>query len=147
MVCLWVMSVPLAIRADVAGHPRVIDGDTLDFGGVRVRLDGMDAYERNQLCGAHRCGQMAQSALTALIGDARVRCDATGTDRYRRMLAICRVGGRDLGQAMVQAGYAVVDPRFSQRYKPDEEAAIRAGRGLWPLRPQSPAAHRQAMRR
>ena len=36
----------------VAGSARVIDGDTLDVGGVRIRLHGIDAPESGQSCRA-----------------------------------------------------------------------------------------------
>ena len=42
------------------GIGRVVDGDTLDVGPVRVRLHGIDAFERDQMCdgprGAWACG-------------------------------------------------------------------------------------------
>ena len=36
--------------ADVAGIPTVIDGDTLEVHGRRIRLHGIDAPESRQLC-------------------------------------------------------------------------------------------------
>src|SRR5687767_8406773 len=39
-----------AASADLAGPVRVIDGDTLDVGGTRVRLHGVDAPESAQMC-------------------------------------------------------------------------------------------------
>ena len=37
-------------RDDISGVPRVIDGDTLDIGGIRVRLFGIDVPEHGQIC-------------------------------------------------------------------------------------------------
>ena len=39
-----------AQAADLAGLPRVVDGDTLVIGGTRVRLVGIDAPETDQFC-------------------------------------------------------------------------------------------------
>ena len=43
---------PVAL-ADITGQPRVIDGDTLEIDGQRIRLHGIDAPETRQLlCGS-----------------------------------------------------------------------------------------------
>ena len=51
----------------LTGPARVIDGDTLDMGGVRIRLHGIDAPESEQSCrvGGNRwsCGREATRAL------------------------------------------------------------------------------------
>ena len=39
----------------ISGKPRVVDGDSLKFGSVSVRLHGIDAPETNQTCFAQRC--------------------------------------------------------------------------------------------
>lgn len=56
---------------DLIGRVSVIDGDTLEMRGERIRLWGVDAFESRQLCqrpgGAYRCGQVAANALDAWL--------------------------------------------------------------------------------
>ena len=39
-----------ALAEDIVGRAKIIDGDTLDINGSRVRLNGIDAPEKAQLC-------------------------------------------------------------------------------------------------
>ncbi len=47
----------------------MVDGDTLDFGGTRVRLFGVDAPESKQTCtkqaSAYQCGRRAGTFVLA----------------------------------------------------------------------------------
>ena len=36
--------------ADITGKPRIIDGDTIEIAGERIRLHGIDAPESKQTC-------------------------------------------------------------------------------------------------
>ena len=57
--------------ADVTGIASVIDGDTLEIHGQRIRLHGIDAPESHQLCRLDgepwQCGKNATNALTAAL--------------------------------------------------------------------------------
>lgn len=123
--------------ADLIGRATVIDGDTIEIHGQRVRLEGIDAPESSQTCRDReagvdvRCGQRASLWLADLIGTSPVSCTDAGRDRYGRMLAHCAVGGRDLGAAMVEAGWALAFVRYSREYEPQEKAARTAKAGLW----------------
>ena len=53
--------------ADVTGPARVIDGDTLQIQGERIRLHGIDAPESRQLCFiAGKPWQFGKDAANAL---------------------------------------------------------------------------------
>ncbi len=142
VVSLLLAASPVPLR----GTAQVIDGDTLDLAGVRVRLSGIDAPELRQTCtraGQQRpCGREARDALSALLAGARVSCAGQARDRYGRLLARCDVAGADVGAVMVQDGMAIASRRHSMDYVALEQAAERAGRGIWQGEMQDPAAFR-----
>lgn len=140
---------PLADEAKaqiIYGHPSVTDGDTLDFGGSRVRLFGIDAPERSQTCqrvaGPWECGADATEMLAGLIAGQQVNCEQRDTDRYGRPVAICSAGGIDLSEAMARAGYAIALEQFGTDYFPAAEQARNARLGIWEGTFQTPAEYR-----
>ena len=57
-----------AFAGDLVGHASVVDGDTLEIQGTRVRIFGIDAPESDQLCRndeslRYRCGAKAANEL------------------------------------------------------------------------------------
>jgi endonuclease YncB( thermonuclease family) len=120
----------------IVGPASVIDGDTLEIHGQRIRLHGIDAPETEQTCkddrgGKYRCGQRSALALSNKIGKQPVTCEPRGTDRYQRLVAICRAGGEDLGAWSASGGWAIAFRRYSPDYVRQEDAAREAKRGLW----------------
>lgn len=129
---------PPTFAADITGKARVIDGDTIEILGQRIRLHGIDTPESKQTCQANgkawQCGQEATFALAEAIGRSWVECERKDTDRYGRMVAVCRVGGpkgRDLNAYMVAEGWALAYRKYSKNYVKQEDAARTAGKGLW----------------
>src|SRR5918993_2924814 len=120
----------------LAGRATVIDGDTIEIRGERVRLFGVDAPESGQHCTdsegkSYRCGQKAALALDSRIGNGIVTCQVQDTDRYGRKVAVCRVFGEDLAAGMVGLGWALAYRAFSVRYVPAEQLAQQRKAGLW----------------
>jgi endonuclease YncB( thermonuclease family) len=110
--------------ADLAGPPRVVDGDTLELAGQRVRLLGVDAPELDQVCQRagqeYHCGKVARAALWALVG-LDVRCTPAGATPARDVvLATCSAGEVDLNESMVRSGWALADPRADRYLAPLE---------------------------
>jgi endonuclease YncB( thermonuclease family) len=100
----------------IAGRASVIDADTLEIHGERIRLLDVDAPESAQYCfrssadletGAWPCGRRAALALSDWIGQQTVTCDAAKKDRYRRWLARCEVAGQDMGEWLASNGWVV----------------------------------------
>jgi endonuclease YncB( thermonuclease family) len=135
--------------AAVSGRAKVIDGDSIEIDGERVRLFGIDAPEGRQQCrdGAGRtyaCGRVAARALYAAIGGRRVSCAPVDHDRYDREVAICTVEGRDLGDIMVRSGNALDYTQHSKgRYAVAEREARSAKRGIWVGQFEDPSAWRR----
>jgi endonuclease YncB( thermonuclease family) len=119
------------------GYAQVIDGDTIDLAGTRIRLHGIDAPEATQTCTMgtqlYPCGHLATRALADLVRGQPIRCDPLGLDRYRRTVARCVIErtGQDIEAQMVRQGYAVAYTRFSYDYVADELVARAARRGIW----------------
>lgn len=120
----------------ISGRASVIDGDTLDIHGRRIRLHGIDAPESGQFCrdqrgDDYRCGQYAALALSDKIGARTVSCEQTDIDRYGRIVAVCWAGGIDLNGWLVREGWAVAYRRYSGDYIWAEAEARSARRGIW----------------
>ena len=126
-----------AAEEAIVGAASVIDGDTIEIHGTRIRLHGIDAPESRQECnradGAPwRCGQQAALALS----DAYRTCGRAL--RIRAAVIATAVsspsaskGSEDLNRWMVASGWAVAYRKYALDYVPDEERAHRAGVGIW----------------
>ena len=119
----------------LSGPARVIDGDTIDIAGNRIRLEGIDAPEAGQTCQNARaetwdCGNAATRLLVAMTEHRNVDCKVTGLDKYGRVLAVCSVGGVDINAEMVKRGYAWAFVKYSKLYVAEEDVAHQAGLGI-----------------
>jgi endonuclease YncB( thermonuclease family) len=143
--------VPSAAFADIVGRASVVDGDTIEIHGQRIRLHGIDAPEKGQPCfdarGEHyRCGQIAAIALDAFIGASPVQCREREVDRYGRTVADCSVRGEDIELWLVKNGHAMAYRRYSGAYIGAEQEARNAKRGIWAGEAQPPWEWRHSRR-
>jgi endonuclease YncB( thermonuclease family) len=135
MLAVLIIVMPTLALADVTGPARVIDGDTIELAGERIRQHGIDAPERDQPCRrnevAYLRGVAAAGALSEWLDGEAVTCREQDRDRYGRVVAVCYVSGEDVNAAMVRDGWALAYRRYSTDYVNEEDEARAAGVGLW----------------
>ena len=144
---------PATIPPDgiIAGPARIIDGDTIDIAGTRIRLEGIDAPEAGQTCETASgeswdCGTEATRFMVSMTEGREVACRALGLDKYGRLLATCFAGDLDVNAEMVRHGYAWAFVRYSQVYVAEESSARAANAGIW-QGPAQPAWEYRAAQR
>ena len=134
MVAMMIVA-PATALSEPTGPARVVDGDTMEISGQRIRLYGIDTPEAKQTCQREGvtwlCGAEATKTLKELIGSSDVSCTKRDQDRYGRIVAVCHTKGRDLNAAMVLSGMAVAYRKYSTDYVVQEARAKAARRGLW----------------
>lgn len=95
LIAVWMLAPPAL--AEITGTATVIDGNTLEIAGQRIRLHGIDAPESGQNClvglEVWLCGEAAAHALENFIGASPVTCQEHGVDRSGRTIAACTVRG------------------------------------------------------
>lgn len=104
----------MASRAAVHATPaavRVIDGDTFDYGGMRVRVADIDTPEVHGRCADEiALAARATRRMRALLNEGPFELHrlASGRDedRYGRKLRIVTRGGRSIGDQLVSEGLA-----------------------------------------
>ena len=85
----------------------VVDGDTFWLEGEKIRISNIDAPELEARCSSERrLAVAATRRLAELLGGGELQIRREGTDRYDRMLATIRIGGRDVGDQLVADGLA-----------------------------------------
>ena len=80
----------------VSGLAWIVDGDTLEVNGTKVRLHGIDAPERGQWCKnakrkLYQCGEKSTKALKKITRGENVTCSISGRDRYGRLVGTCYI--------------------------------------------------------
>ena len=120
---------------EITGQARVIDGDTVEVAGERIRLFGIDAPESKQTCEVigsdWACGRAAKAVLTDALVGREVTCKGKSHDRYGRLIAKCYLDGEDINARMVREGWALAYRKYSSEYVPQEMQARAASAGMW----------------
>ncbi len=154
LAILMLALVPSPALADdpITGTASIIDADTLEIAGTRIRLNGVDAIEDDQRCTREGepwdCAAEGVKALDAKIAKREVACVPSGKDRYGRTLAICTANGDpvSLNEWLVCQGWAVAFRRYSKQFIPCEDQARKAKLGIWSGEFMMPEQWRRQMR-
>jgi endonuclease YncB( thermonuclease family) len=101
----------------------VRDGDTIEVGGIAIRLNGISAPEQRQPYGPD-----ATAFMGWLVMEKEVTCKLNGERNRDRLIGICYLDGVDIGEAIIREGLARDCPRYSDgRYAKAEKEANRTG--------------------
>ncbi len=135
-LCFVLMLPQMVLAADrPTGTVRVVDADTWDVGGVRIRLSGIDAPELDQTCrdaqGVEwRCGAWATQVARQRFDGRPAFCEPVDRDRYGSVVARCYVAGSDAALTLVEDGLAFAYRKYSREYVPIEQRAAKEKKGL-----------------
>jgi endonuclease YncB( thermonuclease family) len=113
-------------RAPIICHGYAFRGKSRLPGDLKVRRPGVSPPTENQKAQGHRsqrqpralrreaaqCGAKAANDLDAFIASRPVNCLPISLDRYGRTVAMCLVGGADLGDWLVRDGLALDWPNI-----------------------------------
>ena len=124
-----------AFTADI----RVIDADSIELGGVKIRLFGIDAPEITQECEdtngqMYACGKHSTGALKGLIeamSKNTIACNYNGKDTFGRFLGECSIGNININEWLVENGWALAYLKYSKKYIKNENIAKRNRAGIW----------------
>ena len=117
----------------------VVDGDTVHYGRLKIRLCGIQAPEKY----APRPYKMTTKMLRQIIGRKKIHAHIMTTDKYKRKVAVLFIAGDKIisvNERMVRRGGAKHYRRFSQSCEPliprarldaAEARAKKSRKGIW----------------
>ena len=136
----------LSFNSEVrANNLRIIDGDTIELNGEKIRFSGIDTPETKpkQICTLDNieifCGNLASIVLKEKIGNEIVSCEREPEkDFFGRTLGECFINDESLSKFLVRNGYAFAFIKYSKKYVEDEKYAKENNLGLWVMKFEYP---------
>ena len=130
---------------EIKGIATVIDGDTIKINKKKIRLFGIDAPEKEQICKKvylsffifnfqkdYKCGEKSTLALLEKIKGKKIQCVfEKNKDRYKRNIGTCYIKNQDINKWLVKNGYALAYKRYSKKYVLEEQYAKENKLGIW----------------
>jgi len=109
----------------ISGIAKVIDGDTIKIEKYKIRLFGIDAPEKKQICNKpwlsisflnfsknYQCGMISTNKLKSKINNKFIMCRSNNKDRYNRFISECYKDKTNINGWMVSNGYAVAYRKY-----------------------------------
>lgn len=118
---------PLLFRPVVEGAGVIVAG------GRTITISDVDVVEDGEACarpegGEWPCGRVARTAFRSFLRSRAVNCDFPEGEVPDRLSTSCRVGPRDIGEWLVENGWARAS---GDKYAEKARAAQSAGRGIY----------------
>ena len=106
---IFALALALAGALPASAATIIIDGDTIDIDGTRIRILDIDTPEtfRSRCENELILGLKAKERLRELLDSGEVTFVPEGLDRYRRTLARVYVDGVNVGQILIDEGHAL----------------------------------------
>lgn len=153
IVVMALMAIAGYLKVASAEFVKIVDGDSLEIGTRRIRLLEIDAPEFKQYCFTaegkkYNCGIEALKYLKKMLKEAdfKVDCQFKRKDRYKRELAICYAGGKNLNLEMLKAGWAVTYLSDQEDFLSAEKEAKEHKNGIWQGKFMRPEYYRRLNR-
>ena len=135
--CLFLVFNHASAAIIFAGYVKVSDGDTIKISKYKIRLHGIDAPEKKQICQRpylnlvffslyedYFCGEFATNKLKEFIENKIIECRVNDKkDFFGRYLGVCYKNNININQWLVENGYAVAFIKYSKDYVKFEEIA------------------------
>ena len=130
----------------IIGYANVSDADTIKISNYKIRLHGIDAPEKKQLCQKpyfnlgifslyedYLCGEFATNKLKEFIdSEFIIECKVkVKKDFFGRHLGTCFKNNTNINQWLVENGYTVAFTKYSKDYIKYEEIAKNNKSGIW----------------
>lgn len=129
---------PINGKYHFAGHPKIVDGDTIKLNGKSLRFAKIDTCENTQLAqtaiGEIDCGRWATEGLRTVIDGEKITCESNRLDRFKRYIVECiQTNIGDIGTSMLRRGFAFPydEKRLPKTAKIALNNARQEGRGIW----------------
>ena len=129
---------------EIYGVSKVIDGDTIKIKDNYIRLAGIDAPEKKQICKKpdisisfliinknYHCGKVSTIELKKYLKKSKIKCIFNSKDHYNRLIADCYKNKKNINSWLVRNGYAIAYKRYSKKYILDEQHAKKNKLGVW----------------